>query len=286
LTREAKADVSVVIPTLDGEDLLPTQLEALSDQEFDGALEVLVVDNGSTDRTVPVAREWERRLTLQVIDGSARRGQAHARNLGGEAASSDKLLFLDQDDQVQPGYVAAMALALDTHPLVAARLHTGGLNDAASRSSREPAHGDDLVRTDFLPWAYGCTLGVRREVFRALGGFRHFGGASEDIDFCWRAQVSGSTLTLVPEAVLEYRLVTRPSAMAKQAFRYGRSGARLYRHYRADGMHRSSLQAAARTWGAGLVHLATGPNRHAALVQVANRAGRAVGSVEQRVLFP
>ena len=79
-----------------------------------------MVDNGSTDDSAKVAAAWSDRIPgLRVLDASSVKGSAAARNLAASQATGDKLAFCDHDDVVQPGWVAAMAGALDAHDLVA-----------------------------------------------------------------------------------------------------------------------------------------------------------------------
>src|SRR6266566_2465867 len=99
--------LSVVIPVRNGERFLGEQLAALSSQDVEGGFEVIVCDNGSTDRSMTLAHEFDARLCLRVIDASAHRGQTYARNAGVAAAIAENVVFLDQDDVVAPGYLSA-----------------------------------------------------------------------------------------------------------------------------------------------------------------------------------
>src|SRR3712207_4277359 len=82
--------LSVVIPCLNAASTIAVQLAALSRQSWPGEWEVIVADNGSTDRSRRIAESYGDRLPgLRVVDASDRRGQAHARNLGAAAATGD-----------------------------------------------------------------------------------------------------------------------------------------------------------------------------------------------------
>src|SRR5437868_4320436 len=83
-------------------------------------------------------------------------------------ATGDLLLFLDQDDEVGPGYVSAMVSALGGAELVAARMDDHKLNDGWRRQGRTLPQTTGLP-SDPVPWAYGCTLGMRRSTFERLG---------------------------------------------------------------------------------------------------------------------
>ena len=85
------------------------QLEALAAQECDLPWELVVSDNGSTDRSLAIVREYRDRLPrLVVVDSSARRGPAAARNDGVRAAGGSLIVFCDTDDVVGPGWLAGV----------------------------------------------------------------------------------------------------------------------------------------------------------------------------------
>src|SRR6476469_9739853 len=103
----SRVDLTVVIAARDAQATLGEQLDALSAQEWDGAWEVLVVDNGSSDATCPMveaaAATWPALRLLVATDGV---GPAFARNTGARAAAGRGLVFCDADDVVAPGWVA------------------------------------------------------------------------------------------------------------------------------------------------------------------------------------
>lgn len=91
--------LSVVIACYNGADLIAHQLRALANQAYSGPWEVIVSDNGSTDDSPRIVREFAETMdNLRLVDASDRRSRAHARNVGVAAASGEAVLFLDQDD--------------------------------------------------------------------------------------------------------------------------------------------------------------------------------------------
>jgi GT2 family glycosyltransferase len=213
--------VSVVIPVLNGARWLASQLEALrldSAQPF----ETVVADNGSTDDSVAVARSFAREMTVIVADASERQSHGFARNVGAAKATGDYLLFLDADDVIAPGYVSAMASALDGAELVAARMDGNKLNADWRRQARVLPQTDGLPGGS-VPWAYGGTLGMRRSILDRLGGFDEQFSA-EDVDFGYRAHKSGVDLRFVRDAVLHYRYPTTLRGFFQQGLKYGFAG--------------------------------------------------------------
>lgn len=278
------AAATVVMAVLDGGPPLRHQLEALAAQRPDRPWEVIVADNGSTDGSVALAETFRARLPISVVDASTARGQGHARNVGASHGSGQYLLFVDQDDVVDEGYVEAMVSALERSPLVAARIATTGINDTRSTGSRLMAQERGLgAGFGLLPYAAGGTLGVRRPVFELVGGFDpSMPGAAEDVDLCWRVQLAtGERMQFVPDAVLHYRLRTGLGAVLRQGRGHGRAEVALRRRYR-------SLGVAARSRGrarhlSGLAVRAVGRRRRSDVMRLAWAAGHLAGTVEARM---
>jgi glycosyltransferase involved in cell wall biosynthesis len=288
--RRAPALVSVVIPVRNGEQTLPEELAALTKQTYDGAWEVVVADNGSTDGTRRVCAEWADRLPgFRVIDASDRPGSSHARNVGAAAAQGDLLAFCDADDVVDEHWLAAMVHACAEHDLVGGVQEESRLNDETIRQSRGARARRALVRPlDFLPFAPTSNLGVWSDVYRAVGGLDIGYPQAHDVEFSWRAQLGGFDLGHAPDAVVHYRYRSTVKGVAKQAYLTGYDAVQLYRDYRSSGARRQPTKKALRRWGASLLRipLLLLPDQRIASVRLlANNAGRLVGSAKFRVLF-
>ena len=94
-------DVSVIVACLNGQETLAEALESLTAQAWDGAFEILLADNGSTDASAAIFAEHARRhphLRMRRVDASAERGKAAALNAGLAAAEGRAFLFVDCDD--------------------------------------------------------------------------------------------------------------------------------------------------------------------------------------------
>jgi glycosyltransferase involved in cell wall biosynthesis len=235
-------DVSVVIACKNEARYLGTMLDSLARQSFDGSWEVIVADNGSTDDTRAVAESYATALPrLVVLDASAEPGYATARNQGVSQARGGKILFVDGDDEVNERYVAAMAAALDAEELVCARVGFERLNPPWVPEIWPNRWQQDRPLDDFgfLPFAGSGTLGVRRKLFDEIEGFRHGGRPSqfEECDFCWRIQLAGHPPpTIVPDAVLHYRLPGTMKGMYRRGRNYARGQLVLRQAYAAHGM--------------------------------------------------
>jgi glycosyltransferase involved in cell wall biosynthesis len=281
-------NISIIIASLNGAAHISEQLDALANERVGVTWEVVIADNGSTDGSQALCAEYLGRLPVRIVDASAKRGQAHARNFGARLARGQKLLFLDQDDVISPGYVTAMGSALERHRFVAAAMEYGQLNSPWSLTARAPAIESGL-RPGLFPWAYGCVLAADRNLFNAMGGFDEKLPCAEDIDLCWRIRCKANTeLHLVTEAVLHYRLKTTYRGLFAQGLLYGRGGAALFHRWGSSGMPRRSLPDAARSWLAIVWRLCTAResgSRAGAWYLLANRLGSVIGSMQERVIF-
>ena len=227
--------VSVVIAARNAEMTLGIQLAALSRQDCSVPWNVVISDNGSTDNTAAVIRAYRSRLPeLVVIDSSTQAGPGFARNAGANATNARNLVFCDADDEVAPGWLAAMVAALERDPFVAGRFESSRLNNPRTLRSRRLAQADRLQESPFgpgLPHAGAGNMGVRRETFVAVGGFDPTVGCLEDTDLCWRIQQSGTPLVFHPEAVVHVRLRSSLRTMWRQGREYGRAAALLEHRY-------------------------------------------------------
>lgn len=280
---------SVVIPCRDAADTLGEQLTALAEQRWDGAWEVIVADNGSTDRSAELARSFADRLpALRVVDTGTPAGPGAARNAGAAAARGRDLLFCDADDRVGAGWLAALAEALDRHELVACRYETSRLNAPENRRSHPQEEGlNPYTYPPYLTHAGGGGLGVRRALHEELGGFDEDLPALEDTDYCWRAQLAGHELAFAGDAVVHIRFRGGLAANVRQLYRYGRYNVLIYTRYRQRGMPRLGPGPGLLRWAKLLVttpYLFLPRRRTAWMSQLGWRLGRLDGCLRYRTL--
>lgn len=221
-------NVTVIIPALNAEASLPTQLDALARQEGVDGFEVLVCDNGSTDGTREVALSYRDRLPgLRVVDASSRRGASHARNRGIVEASGDVLAFCDADDMVAVGWVAAFAAATRPGLIVRGYMDMRTFNRPAWYGNGSGIEKDFGPQRGYLPGIGAGNFAISAADARAIGGFdESYVYGVEDFDFAWRAQQAGLTMIATP-AVLHCRLRGTARGVFRQYRNYGRGGIQL-----------------------------------------------------------
>ena len=283
-------EVSVIIPCLNAARVLPEQLTAIAAQDLAAPWELIIADNGSTDATREIAFSFAAKLPdLRVVDASERRGQAFARNLAARSARGSKLLFVDADDVVAPGWAAALARALDTHGFVASRFDLELLNPPWVLASREnpQATGSTptrIRRTSTTPAAADWACGTRSTI--GSGDSTRAMPLLEDTDYCWRIQRAGTPLVFVPEAVVHVRLRHDLAGVFRQALAYGEHNVAIYKKYLPAGMPRLPVAGGLLRWaklGLTLPGALLPSVRPRVVWQLGWRLGRLRGSWRYRV---
>jgi GT2 family glycosyltransferase len=183
-----------VVPVRDRERQLEGCLLAIGRSASAIDHEVVVVDDGSRDGSCAVAAAAGARVV--TADGLALGG---VRNLGADESSGDVLAFIDSDVLVSPSWASAALAALDEDPATA----------AVGAPYRAPADGNwvqqtyDLLRSRTTcrrtaRWLPAGALAVRRDAFRAVGGFDRRLQSCEDVDLCRRLRAAGHRIVHDP----------------------------------------------------------------------------------------
>ena len=198
--------ISIVVPTYNAQDTLGACLAALQDQRAAGdAYEIIVVDDGSTDRSAEIARQHGVRVIQQP-----NAGPAAARNRGAREAHGSLLLFTDADCEPAPDWIVRM-----TAPFADPEV-TGAKGVYRTRQRQVVPRFVQLeYETRYERMAYQAVIdfvdtysaAYRRDVFLANGGFDTvFPTASvEDQEFSFRLARKGYRLIFVPQAVVYHR---------------------------------------------------------------------------------
>jgi glycosyltransferase involved in cell wall biosynthesis len=230
--------LSVIIPCYNGAATIGVQLEALAKQTWCEPWEVIVADNGSTDDSRKIIEQYRDKVpNLRVVDASDRRGQPHALNTGAAAAMGDALAFCDADDEVGPGWVRAMGEALLQHDFVACRIDFTKLNPPWLQTvfrGHAQQHGG-LPKGKFPPYLWhagGGTLGVRKSLHAAVGGFSDDLPYLHDTDYCFKIQLRGAEMHFLPEAVVHIRCRRTLGGLLRQARHWAEYSMLLYKMYR------------------------------------------------------
>lgn len=239
--RTIAADgVSVVLPTYQAARFLQRCLDALWAQSWEGALEVVIADGGSTDATLAIiAAAQQAGRPVRLLQNPAR-VQAAGLNLAAAAARHSLLVRCDAQASLP---VHAIALLVEEHR------QTPGCNVGG----RQVAQGDGSVFGDAVAAVYGTAAGSGgaayrmalepvdaetvylgswpREDFIAIGGFTADWAVNEDTELNVRWLRSGRRVRLLPALEIGYAPRSRPVALVRQYARYGFWRARTFRRH-------------------------------------------------------
>ncbi len=285
VSSDSGPTVSVVMPVFNSAAVIGDQLDALVIQDFTGQWELVIADNGCTDSTIEIASTYAERLPLRFVDAGARRGDVAARNIAVPETAGDVVVFCDSDDVVGPQW-------LSNH---VEQLHTADLSIGPYDMRVEMSDPDSGVYVAvpmrgiyrYLPYGLSANMGVRRDAFDKLGGFNEDYRVGYDVEFCWRAQVSGLSLGATDDAIVTKRKRGDTGGAWQQHKAFGVADVRLYADYSPHGMPRSLAQAV-RTYGWLIVHipdLFNETRRLAWFGVAAQRVGRVIGSFTNRTVF-
>ncbi len=222
--------VSVVVLNYNGLKHLQTCFESLLALDYPrDRLELIMVDNGSSDGSVQFMRE--RFPTVRVLETGANLGFAAGNNFGAERATGQYVAFLNNDTRVDPGWLKALVGALaqehqkheahgtDAGVVCASSLmldwwgeridfQAGGLNFHGfgfQPSYGLPVKGQHIGPRHLL-FACGGSMLIQRDVFLAVGGFDpDYFAFFEDVDLGWRLWVLGYRVVLAPDAITYHR---------------------------------------------------------------------------------
>ena len=213
-----RPDVSVVVSTFNRCESLCRTLDSLLAQDVPSGItfEIIVVDNNSSDRTAARVASYVRREPARVrYVFESRQGVSYGRNVGIAAAEAPIIAFTDDDNEVDPRWIASIKATLDDSPGVAA---VGG---RILPKSPEPVLPRWLNRQHWGPLAildYGdesfetsrrnprclltANLAVRREVFGRIGGFSPAFQRCQDHEFLIRLWRAGDCALYAPDVIV------------------------------------------------------------------------------------
>jgi poly-beta-1,6-N-acetyl-D-glucosamine synthase len=232
--------VTVLIPAYNEEQVIGTCVKSALGVDYP-EVEVLVLDDGSTDATVSVAKQaGDDDPRLEVVHDPVNRGKAARLNLGFQRARHELVIVCDADTHMHPlALKLLVARMLRSHQLtaaVAAGPHvTNRTNFLCAMQLLEAASIIGLTRrSQAVRGRVGAVAGVlglfRREAVLAVGGYREK-MATEDIDLTWRLLIAGWHTSYEPAALIGMQVPAHLSALWAQRRRWARGqGEVLHEH--------------------------------------------------------
>ncbi len=245
--------ISVVVCSCNGQATLRDCFDGLTQLDYPN-YEVIVVNDGSTDATSEIAREYPFQL---VNTGNC--GLSSARNTGLAAATGEIVAYIDDDARPDRDWLTYLAHTFRT----TRHAGVGGPNiappgdspiaDCVANAPGGPVHV--LLSDSEAEHIPGCNMAFRRECLEAVGGFdAQFRAAGDDVDVCWRVQEQGWTLGFSPAAMVWHHRRASVRAYWRQQRGYGKAEALLERKWPEKYNTAGHLPWQGRLYGKGLVH--------------------------------
>ena len=198
--------VSVVIPTFNGSKRLPHCLNALAAQDFSGRMEIIVVDDGSTDGTNQLV---ENEYPNVVLVMQKNQGPAVARNVGARRAQGEVILFTDDDCVPETQWITQMALPFANEDKIvgvkgAYKTRQKPIVARFVQLEYEDKYRKLFRNRDNIDFIDTYSAGYRRSVFVESGGYdtQFRVACAEDVELSYRLSNAGLKMVFNPLAVV------------------------------------------------------------------------------------
>lgn len=227
--------ISVVVPCYNVASQVSPLLDCLSKQEFDLPWEIVFVDNRSTDDTVAVIENYDGELPFnRVVAAPDIAGAGYARNVGVMRCNAAYVAFCDADDEIPHDWVYKMYAAVTEFGFVGCLIEETEFT-ANKFSGLMTDHVGEFYDIGFLPYWGAGAMGIRKDIFLEVGGFDKDLRICEDMDLCYRVQLSGYPLHADTTNKIFYRARESNWALMKQRFIWGRYEKAMARRYKDFG---------------------------------------------------
>ena len=217
--------VTILVPAFNEEKVISKTIGSLLASEYAGKMEVLVIDDGSTDATADAVLAVKDPRVRLIRQKNA--GKAHALQRGVEESSSEFLVFVDADTQFESDAIHHLISACQDPKVGAVSGHArvGNLKKFLARcQDLEYVCGFNLDRRAYAAWncitvAPGAISVVRKSAILAAGGFS-YETLAEDTDLTLSIHKAGYRIEYQPEAVAHTEAPETFSTLARQRFRW------------------------------------------------------------------
>lgn len=209
--------VSILVPVYNVESYLDRCVKSLVEQSFRD-IEIILINDGSTDASGEICREWAEREPRIRLTETANFGQAHALNLGIRLARGEFIVFVDSDDYVDPDLVRKCLASVREHAAdavaygrwdVAPEGTLGGMAPKIQKNCYRGRESRDGLLEDLLTYRQGLGMGTcgrmyRLETVRNLVFVPKITGGVEDVLFALEFLAGEPTVSLLGERLYYY----------------------------------------------------------------------------------
>lgn len=207
LTPHKGVKISVVVPVYNYQDYVIDCLESIYRQQTSFSYEIIVVNDGSTDNSLEIVRNWmndHSHLKMRVVD-QPNQGVAVARNNGIEIATGEFITCIDSDDQMEQGYLQACASALEQDRGLGISYTALQINGNGKAHSFPPDYNWQRHKNRDNQVPSLCMY--RKEAWQRVGKYRTYRQPAEDADLYQRIACIGYRCKRVTDRPLfNYRM--------------------------------------------------------------------------------
>jgi glycosyltransferase involved in cell wall biosynthesis len=243
--------ISVVVSSFNGSLTIKDTLDGLLKLDYPD-LEVIVVNDGSTDSTTKIASEYPFRLI-----NTENRGLSSARNTGIDAATGEIIAFIDDDAYPDPHWLKFLSLAFDKGKYAG----VGGPNLPVPEDgwkseavANAPGPNPVLLTDRVAEHIPGANMAFKKGALKEIGGFDPiFRTAGDDVDLCWRLRENGGVIGYSPAAVVWHHRRNSFRKYWKQQEGYGKAESLLEKKWPEKYNEFGQLKWLGRIYGKGVL---------------------------------
>lgn len=198
-------DVSIIVPVYNAEPYLRQCIDSLIEQETVYQYEIIAIDDGSTDQSFTILKQYQDQITILTKENS---GPSDARNMGCQVATGSYFMFVDSDDYVSPDFVNTMVEAAKKEQAEVVICDFFSVTDKVVPVSKgdyqvyEQGNINEVLRMEF----HSCNKLIKREL--VLAHPYPSGMFFEDVVSIALALLDAKRIVKLPIALYYYRKVT------------------------------------------------------------------------------
>ena len=280
--------VSVIVPVFNSQETIEDCLDSLLQLDYPKRnIEIIAVDNGSTDQTLSIL---ERRAAEIVLLHEPKRGPAAARNRGLLNANGQVAAFTDSDCIVESNWLRSIVSALQEKQVGAA----GGRILAKIPCNRIGQFGElihdhhNAIEVCEPPYVITMNWASRLSVLKDLKFFDETFTRCEDVDLSYRLLQAGYDFRYVPDAIIYHRNESTLGGLLHEGFLHGYYAVlalKRHRHFLEQMGHRRSLLNTYRNLGSRLLDCLGEQNRMESACGFVFQMGKAFGKISGSIRY-
>jgi peptidoglycan-N-acetylglucosamine deacetylase len=235
--KDFQPNISVLLPAHNEERVIAETIESLLASDYKGKMEIIVINDGSTDRTEEVVKKMQKRYKNIRLFRTEHVGKARALNFGAKKAKYDYLLFLDADSIVEKETIKEIVKPLQ-HERIAAS--SGQVRVKMTKNPLTWFQDFEYILSS--GWRYLCSLidavsvlpgffAIKKKVFLEIGGFSAE-TLTEDFDITLSLKKKGYEAAVNPKAVMYTTPPLTLKQLARQRIRWGRGNIQVLKKHR------------------------------------------------------